>query len=531
MKSRWIRLGVFALLVGILVACGGGTGATSAPTGAATNAQETSAPTTGATDAPTDAAATDVIDGTDAPVDQTAEATSAGGGRVAPMTADLLAPASITVGLQQVAGGMVHPVTMAHARDGSGRLFVADQTGQIYVIGADGAMIDTPFLDVSDRMVEINPGYDERGLLGLAFHPDYANNGRIFVYYSAPLRDGGQGDHTSHLSEFTVSVDDPNAADAGSERVVMQIDQPQANHNGGQIRFGPDGYLYIPLGDGGGANDNDDGHVDDWYAENAGGNGQDTEQNLLGSILRIDVNAGDPYGIPADNPRGDEQWAWGFRNPYSMHFDAGGEGWLLVADAGQNLWEEASVVQAGGNYGWNVMEGTHCFATSNPDAEAATCPGSDPEGNPLMGPVVEYRNLNGSGGIGLVIVGGTIYRGSAIPEMSGMYVFSSWSSSWSEPLGQLFVAQVGAPTELWPMWALPTTQDGMGKLDASVLGFGEDEAGEIYVLTAQSIGPQGETGAVWRIVPADSAGGEVERDPIAAFADLWGLLRYITSNQ
>jgi hypothetical protein len=282
----------------------------------------------------------------------------------------------------------------------------------------------------------------------------------------------------------------------------LQIDQPQVNHNAGQIRFGADGYLYIPLGDGGSANDSGQGHVSDWYAENAGGNGQETEQNLLGSILRIDINSGDLYSIPADNPLGDEQWAWGFRNPYSMHFDSGGEHWLMVGDVGQNRWEEVDVVQAGGNYGWNVLEGTHCFSTSNPDwDDVGPCPDVDPDGNPLRNPVIEFRNMNRLNGIGLVVIGGTIYRGDAIPALQGMYVFGSWSSSWSAARGQLFVAQPGSPDTLWQMFALPTSGDAMGRLGAAILAFGVGEDGEMYVLTTGAIGPSGNSGQVWRIVP------------------------------
>jgi glucose/arabinose dehydrogenase len=420
-----------------------------------------------------------------------------------PVTVDNLTAANFTVALEQVAEGMVHPVNLTHAGDGSGRLFVADQTGQIYVIAADGTRLEQPFLDIRTRMVTLDPGYDERGLLGLAFHPAYANNGRFFVYYSARLRGSAVGDHTNHLSEFTVSADNPDLADPDSERVILQIDNPHPTHNGGQIRFGPDGYLYIPIGDGGGPADADTGHVDDWYAENAGGNGQDTEQNLLASILCIDIDHGDPYAIPVDNPLGDEQWAWGFRNPYSMHFDTGGDHWLLVGDVGQDRWEEVNVVQAGGNYGWNVREGTHCFSTDAPDSDdVGPCPDADPDGNPLRSPVIEFRNVNRPDGVGLVVIGGTIYRGDAIPALQGMYVFGSWSRSWGVARGQLFVAQPGGLDEgLWQMYALPITDDPMGRLDAAILAFGVGEDGTLYVLTTESIGPQLRTGKVWRIVP------------------------------
>src|ERR671919_810397 len=258
------------------------------------------------------------------------------------------------VDLELIADGLTSPVTLMEAPDGTGRLFVVDQAGLIRVITPSGVLLPEPFLDVRDRMVALQAGFDERGLLGLAFHPDYASNGRFFVYYSAPLREGGPAgfNHTSHISEFTVSGD-PDRADPASERILLQVDEPQFNHNAGSLQFGPeDEYLYISFGDGGGANDVGLGHVADWYAENGGGNGQDVTQNLLGSILRIDVDSGSPYGIPPDNPFVgtpglDEVWAYGFRNPYRMSFDRGGSRQLFVGDVGQLRWEEVSIVTAG----------------------------------------------------------------------------------------------------------------------------------------------------------------------------------------
>lgn len=222
-------------------------------------------------------------------------------------------PVGPTVGLELVADGLSAPVQALSPPDGSGRLFVVDQVGRIRVVSADGVLLEEPFLDLRDRLVPLGPDLDERGALGLAFHPDYAANGRLFVYYSAPLRTEGPAgwDHTSHVSEFSVS-NDPDIADGGSERVVLQVDQPQANHNGGQVMFGPtDGHLYISLGDGGGGNDVGTGHTP------AIGNAQDTT-NLLGAILRIDVDGAEPYAIPADNPFAgiegrDEVFAYGLR--------------------------------------------------------------------------------------------------------------------------------------------------------------------------------------------------------------------------
>jgi glucose/arabinose dehydrogenase len=339
------------------------------------------------------------------------------------------------IALQEIAVGLAAPVALAAPDDGSGRLFVADQVGLVYVIDADDTLLGTPFLDLRDRMVGLDGNYDERGLLGLAFHPDYAGNGRVFVYYSAPLRPGGPAgwNHTSVISEFKVSAEDANRADPNSERIILQVDQPQSNHNSGAIAFGPDSYLYIPLGDGGGGDDNNGGHADDWYAANGGGNGQDLEANPLGSILRIDVNQGDPYGVPADNPGLSESypetWAYGFRNPYRIAFDSGGEHELFVGDAGQDLWEEVSIVTAGGNYGWNVKEGTHCFSTADPETPdaIAACPEADPDGTPLTDPIIEFPNSDHpSGGLGASVIGGVVYRGAALPAWDGKYIFGQW---------------------------------------------------------------------------------------------------------
>ncbi|MGH2537688.1 MAG: PQQ-dependent sugar dehydrogenase [Candidatus Promineifilaceae bacterium] len=415
------------------------------------------------------------------------------------------------VGLEVIADGFTSPVYLVEAPDGSGRLFVLDQVGQIWIITAEGDVLPTAFLDLADRMVPIDPSYDERGLLGLAFHPDYANNGRFFVYYSAPLRDGAPAgyDHTSHISEFHVSAD-PNVADPDSEAILLQVDKPQSNHNGGTLLIGPDdGYLYIAIGDGGGADDVGLGHVDDWYAENEGGNGQDVEANLLGDVLRIDVDAGPPYGIPADNPfvggpGMDETYAYGFRNPYRMSFDLGGSHQLFVGDAGQNLWEEVSIVELGGNYGWNVWEGAHCFSTDDPDTSPPDCPdvvgaGHPDEGAPLLGPIIEFANINNTHvpGIGAVVVGGYVYRGSDLPQFDGDYIFGSWSTNFDTCEGAVFVAQprnVG----LWHM--RPLRFQHMTDFNHCVLSFGQDLAGEVYLLTTDNTGPAGNTGIVFKLV-------------------------------
>ncbi|MDQ4075775.1 MAG: PQQ-dependent sugar dehydrogenase, partial [Chloroflexota bacterium] len=419
------------------------------------------------------------------------------------------------IGLQLVAEGMTSPNHLVEAPDESGRLFVTDQTGQIWIIDEDGTLLDEPFLDLSDRLVELNESYDERGLLGLAFHPDYADNGRFFVYYSAPLRDEAPEDfnHTSHISEFSVSEDEPNQADPDSEQILLQVDQPQGNHNGGMLAFGPeDGYLYIALGDGGGANDVGTGHVEDWYDENEGGNGQDVRQNLLGSLLRIDVDNGDPYAIPEDNPtigrteQTSEQYAYGFRNPFRFSFDMAGEHELFLSDAGQNMFEEVNIVRRAGNYGWNVMEGTHCFSTETPNDPPAECPDSTPWDAPLELPIIEYLNANQENGVGTVVVGGYVYRGEALDELDGAYLFGDWGQDVAreEPDGVLMMAtrpDDEAEEGLWPVTKLEIEGSDNGELQHFVLGFGQDSEGEVYVLADRATGPEGMTGVVLQIVP------------------------------
>jgi glucose/arabinose dehydrogenase len=410
------------------------------------------------------------------------------------------------VSLELVAEGLTAPVTMATAKDGTGRLFVVDQAGLIRILRQDGTLEPEPFLDVRDRLVEFRPDFDERGLLGLAFHPDYASNGRFFVYYSAPLRESAPDDFnvTSTIAEFRVSADDPDRADPASERILLEMDKPQFNHNAGTILFGPrDGYLYIAIGDGGGANDVDVGHVEDWYADNAGGNGQDTTQNLLGDILRIDVDNGDPYAIPPDNPfvgkEGfDETFAWGFRNPYRMSFDQGGKRDLFVGDAGQGGWEEVSIATRGGNFGWNVKEGTHCFDAENPPVFPAECPSVDPDGNPLIDPVIEYKNAAQEGGLGVVVIGGHVYRGRDLPGFRGKYVFGDWSRAFDQPDGSLFVA-TPRHKGLWKLEQLRIRNTESGRVGHYVLGFGQDQRGEMYVFTTDSAAPTGTTGKVYRL--------------------------------
>ncbi|MGA1844322.1 MAG: PASTA domain-containing protein [bacterium] len=416
----------------------------------------------------------------------------------------------MTVALEMVADGFDAPVGLVSPGDGSGRLFIVDQTGEITILMPDGSVLPEPFLDISDNMGNLNANYDERGLLGLAFHPDFATNGRFFVYYSAPLRSGAPvgWNHTSTISEFSIDSGDPNMADPDSEDIILQVDQPQSNHNAGQLVFGPeDGYLYISLGDGGGSNDTATGH-------NAQvGNGQDIVTlagGLLGSILRIDVNTTTgslEYGIPDDNPFVDktgldEIFAFGFRNPFRMSFDAAGDHDLFVADAGQNLWEEVSIVNKGRNYGWNIKEGTHCFNPSNPNQSPSSCPSIGPNGLQLTNPIIEYRNADG---IGSAVIGGYVYRGSYLTGFNGKYVFGDWSAT-GDPDGTLFIA-TPAPEDgmLWPMGEIQVASSKDDRLNEYVLSFGQDADNELYVLTSENPGPSGNTGKVYRMLPTSGS--------------------------
>ncbi len=368
--------------------------------------------------------------------------------------------------LTLVAEGMAAPLAMVQVDDG---ILVADQQGIIWRIDVAGEKEIA--LDLREEMVELSPSYDERGLLGMALHPEGSS---LFLYYSAPLRAGApEGwDHTSRISEFDISE---GMINPGSERVVMEIDQPQSNHNGGQIMFGPDGHLYVPLGDGGGADDQGTGHPQDWYEELPGGNGQSMD-TLLGTILRIDVDAEEGYSIPDDNPFAGEDgreeiFAYGLRNPFRISFDE--ELGIIAADVGQNAWEEIDIIVPGGNYGWNVREGNHCL-------EGEPCPTETPDGQELIYPVLEFRNTGGS-----AIIGGYVYRGSDIPQLSGKYIFGDWNREGS---GVIFKAD----PEDWEMEELL-------RLDGYLLSFSRDDDGELFVLTSDNTGPTGDTGRLFRL--------------------------------
>ena len=411
------------------------------------------------------------------------------------------------VALEVIARGLSTPIGIVAPPGDSGRLFVVEQTGRIWIL-EDGELRDEPFLDLDSRLVALVRDYDERGLLGLAFDPDFASNGRFFVYYGAPLGRAANGveDHLNRLSELHVSATDPNRADPDSERTILEISQPQPNHSGGGLGFGPDGYLYLGVGDGGGTGDASEGQSEQGHAQDL------TKHN--GKILRIDVAlrggapaAGDdPYRIPGDNPFAEgggrpEIYAYGFRNPWRLGWESDGAQRLLVSDVGYGRWEELDVVTNGSNYGWRVREGAHCLDVAAPLTNLLECDLVDDRGEPLVDPVLEYAH----GEVGVAIVAGYTYRGSAIPALAGRYVFADWSHDWTDnPIGRgsLLVAEPAAGDgEPWPWRRLEVEGREGGSIGRFVTGLGEDADGEIYVLARTVLGPSGTTGEILKLVP------------------------------
>ncbi len=409
-------------------------------------------------------------------------------------------------------GELVSPIGMATAGDGSGRLFVVDQRGRIEIL-KDGVVSETPFLDLEPLLTPPRtntsgqPAFDERGLLGLAFHPDYgkagtSGEGRFYVYYSAPTSVTGF-DHLDVLAEYRVSAGNPNLADPSSGRILLTNVHPQFNHNAGQLAFGPDRMLYLSIGDGGSGGDNAAGHTGGSDARPNGvlGNAQD-KTKLMGKILRIDVagnNApGGQYGIPADNPfvgEGggvrEEIWAYGLRNTWRFSFDdgPGGTGRLFAADVGQGNYEEVNIIEKGGNYGWRIREGLHAFDPTAPDP-----------GVPLIDPISEYSHAE----VGLSVTGGYVYRGSAIPELEGKYVFADWSNTFAPGNGTLLGLEEVSPGE-WQRTVLDV--EGGNPIGLYITAMGRDEAGELYVIAKSATLPGVDpvtgqpTGVIYRIVP------------------------------
>ncbi len=434
-RGLWlVALASCALLV---AACGD---AMETPFGPAETATRVSAETTIATTlaaapeatAPT---TTDTLGGSDEPTEPAPTTTA---GPSAPLQG---------LALEAVATGL-HQPTVVTAPGGDPRVFAVERSGSIRIIDPEAGLLEDPYLNLRDR---VGANGIEQGMLGLAFHPDYATNGRLFVYYT-DLSGNRQ------LSEFSVS-DDPNRADPEAENVLFELEQPpessDTRHYGGAVVFGPDGYLYVSLGDG--ADSKNQGQNPDTF---------------FASIVRLDVDSGDPYAIPSDNPfvsggGAAEVWAYGLRNPWRFSIDPV-ENLMYIADVGQERWEEVdivSVAEGGYNFGWPLTEGTHCFSPSDCDMTGLTLP------------VFEYDHDEGCS-----ITGGYVYRGNEIPELAGHYFYGDWCGLWVRS----FRYEGGAVT---------AEQDWSGDLveAGQVNSFGVDGAGELYLANFE--------GTVFRVVP------------------------------
>lgn len=368
-------------------------------------------------------------------------------------------PAPIILKVKQVAGNIQAPTALAFP--GSGEVWVTEQTGKIRSI-KNGKLSNVAILDLGAKLPKMNNGYEERGLLGIALHPRFNTNKKFYVFYSIPPT--SKFNHTDVVSEFKLGS--TGKADLHSERIILTAEKPDGNHNGGCVQFGKDGYLYISFGDGGGQGDKH-GEL---------GNGQNLN-TWLGKILRVDINVDSGYLVPKDNPfvgkagTKPEIWAYGFRNPYRFSFDRA-SGLLFAGDVGQDTWEEVDIVKSGGNYGWRLTEGMHCY---NP----AT--GCDTEG--ITMPIAEYNHREG-----VSITGGYVYNGKLIPVLKSKYLFADWT-------GPVYYLQKNGLAWQRGKVTLQNIPENM-----KITGFGEDMAGELYLLTNPDTGPGNTKGGIFKIV-------------------------------
>ncbi len=431
----------------------------------------------------------------------------------------------VRVQLTTVASGLTAPLGLMPAGDGSGRLFILQQTGQVLIL-KNGIVAPTPFLDLASRLVPLNSGGDERGFLGLAFHPDFNNPSapgfhKVYTYTSEPVSGTADFtvpkstafDHQSVIAEWRVSAANPDLIDSATRREVMRIDQPQLNHNGGQLTFRPiDHYLYISLGDGGNANDVGDGH-------SATGNAQDLS-TVLGKILRIDpldpaLTAGSPdpvsantkYRVPLSNPLVGQSGAvaeiylLGLRNPFRCSIDAPSNQ-FLIGDVGQGNIEEIDLGAPGKNYGWNKREGSYVFDPSTGAISSDLTPDTG-----LTEPVAQYSHTDGT-----AVIGGFIERGVLLPALSGKYVFGDLAFGGS---GRLFYTDVTNGTIQELRLGLPEAP-----LGSLIKAFGQDANGEVYVLTDSSAAPSGTGGKVQKIASIQPAAAVSRKTQGAAQFDL-----------
>jgi hypothetical protein len=443
---------------------------------------------------------------------------------------------TIAIGLKPIESGLVAPVMVTSAPGDSSDLFVVDQAGKINVV-QNGAVLSTPFLDVTslENLVPLSPGYDERGLLSMAFDPGFNNPASpgfhtLYTYQSEKTGTSTADfvpaagtvtsgiNHQNVLVSWKVSASNPLVVDPTSRRDLLREDHPALNHNGGTIAFGPDGDLYLAIGDGGTANDSGNGHIV------STGNAPDNSV-IMGKMLRIDVrgnnSANHQYGIPSDNPfvgvagAQGEIYANGFRNPYKFSFDPA-TGKLIEGDVGQNNVEEINTVTKGGNFGWPVKEGTFLFNRTAATGTVGTVNPVNSPGSPagLIDPLAEYDHNSGT-----AIVGGFIYHGSLLPQLDGDYVFGDFSNGpfSGPPNGRLFYSDLS--TGQINEFILGTQDLPFGMW---LKGFGEDSNGEIYVTASTALGPTGTTGQVFEItaVPEPGIIGAA-----ILFAGLAGIIR------
>lgn len=415
---------------------------------------------------------------------------SVGNTTISDPIAERIPKGALSIELETVADGMASPLGMAAPDDGSGRIFVYDQDGRIYIV-AGGVRQRDLLLDLRSSLVLLG-AYDERGLLGMAVHPNFAQNPLIYTYTSEPVgapadfQTGIANNHQSVISEWRISLANSNQVDMTSRREILRIDQPQSNHNGGAMHFGPDGMLYITLGDGGQANDVAPGHV-------PGGNAQDLNR-IWGKLIRIDVHgnnsANGKYGVPPQNPfigtnALPEVYAYGLRNPFAFSFDRD-NGQIYLADVGQGKVEEVNIVTAGGNYGWNLREARFWFDSAT--GSLVQAPVRPPPAG-MIDPIAQYDHDDGT-----ATIGGYVYRGGAIPGLAGTYVFGDWGT-FGAPSGRLFyldetngvkefrIGHQDRPLGIW------------------LKGFGQGADGELYVFGSRWLGPSGNTGRMLKIVP------------------------------
>ncbi len=445
----------------------------------------------------------------------------------------------IPIRLVPLATGLTAPNWGTSAPGQANRMFVTDQDGILWAINTQtGAK--SVFLDVTSRLVPLGifgPNtFDERGLLGVAFHPDYATNGLLYTFTSEPV--SGTADFSTmppsttpncHSVILEWNVPNPtnpaSVVDPSSARELMRVDKPQFNHNGGGLAFGPDGYLYVSFGDGGGADDRD-GQMfigAPMIGHGCGGNGQNNNV-ILGKIIRIDPlgnnSANGQYGVPASNPFVgigglDENWAYGFRNPWRFSFDSA-TGTLYCADVGQNDLEEINIVISGGNYGWRAKEGALNFVFNGDQAGYVTdVPIDVPPG--LIDPIDDYDHDDGT-----AIIGGFVYRGSKFPQLVGKYVFGDFAQTFSND-GRLFYLDTMTDTHDSQEFHLYVSPHELGY---SLLGFGEDANGEIYALVNSTGTPFGTTGAVLRIA---SGVGDLNCDGLVDFGDINPFVLYLSN--